>query len=69
MPKSICFRKGGLVICISWLIHPSKLIREKYTEHPKTHNLENLVLVVEAENRIRINISVSNVYTFLHADF
>ena len=33
------------------------------------HNLENLVLIPEVENMIRINSSVRNVYTFLHPDF
>ena len=36
---------------------------------PKMHKLENLVLVAEGENKIRINSSVCNVYTFSHADF
>ena len=67
--KSLCFGKGGIEICISWFIHPSNLIREKCTNLPKTHNLQNLVLIAEAEKKIRRNISVSNVYTFVHTDF
>ena len=69
MPKSLCFGNGGLAICISWFIHPSKTIREKYTNLPKTHNLKNLVLIVEAEKTIWRNSGVSDVYTFSHAGF
>ena len=36
---------------------------------PKTHNLENLVLIMEEKKKTRINSGVSNVYTFLHAYF
>ena len=35
----------------------------------KSHNLDNLVLIVEAKNMMRINIGVINIYTFLHAYF
>ena len=67
MPKTLCFGKRGLAIRILMLIHPSKLIRQKYKNHPNTHKLENLVLIVEDETKIRINRGVSNVYMFLHA--
>ena len=69
MSKTLCFGKGGLASCILWFISPSKPIREKYPNHPKTHKLENLLLVAEDENTIQINIGLSNVYTFLHAYF
>ena len=69
MPEPICFGKGGLLRCISWSIHRSKPTREKYPNRPKTHNLENLVLIAEDEKKTRRNSGVSNVYTFLHADF
>ena len=59
----------GLGICILRFIHPSKPIRDKYPDFPKTHNIYNLVLIAEAKKRIRRNSGVSNVYTFLHADF
>ena len=49
-------------------IHPSTPIREKYPNSPKTHKLENLVLIAEDEKKIRRNSGVSNVYTFYHAD-
>ena len=37
--------------------------------HPKTHNLDNLVLIDKNKNKIRRNSGVINIYTFLHADF
>ena len=55
--------------CILWFIHPTKQIGDNYKNLPKMHNLENLVLITEVENMIRINSSVRNVYTFLHPDF
>ena len=55
--------------CIPRFIHPNKLISEKYPNFPKRHKLDNLVLIVEDENKIQRNSGVSNVYTFLHADF
>ena len=33
------------------------------------HNIENLVLIAEAEKTILVNSVVSNVYTFSHAYF
>ena len=54
---------------ISRLIYPSKLIREKYPNLPKTHKLENLVLIAESENKRMRNISVRIIYTYLHAYF
>ena len=69
MPKTLCFGKGGLASCIPWFIRPSKPIREKYKNCPKTHKLENLVLIAEEENKIQINSGVSNVHTFSHACF
>ena len=44
-------------------------MREKYPKCPKTHKVENSVLIAEEENKIHINSGVSNVYKFLHADF
>ena len=55
--------------CISPFIHPSKPIREKYQNRPKTHKLKNLVLIAEEEKATQRNSGVSNVYTFSHADF
>ena len=69
MPNTLFLGKGGLVSCISRFIHPSKPIREKYTNLPKTHKLENLVLIAEDQNKIQRNSGVSNVHTFSHADF
>ena len=57
IPKTLYFGKGGLAICISWLI----TIREYDPNLPKKHKLENLVLLVEDKNRIRRNSGVSNV--------
>ena len=61
--------KGGLVRCISQFILPSKQIREKYPNCPKTHKLENPVLIAEEEKKIQINSGLSNVCMFYHADF
>ena len=36
--------------------------------HTKMHKLNNLVLISEAEDMIRRNSYVRNMYTFLHAD-
>ena len=58
----------SLARCISLFIHPSKPIRKTYPNQPKTHKIENLVLIAEDKNKIRINSGVSNVYTFSHAD-
>ena len=69
MKKPLFFGKEGLAICISLFIHPSKPIKKKYPKRPKTHDLDNLVLIMKVENTIRINIGASNVYIFLHADF
>ena len=69
MLKTLCFGKGGLASCISRFIRAGKLIREKYTEFTKMHNLENLVLIAKDEKKIRINRGVSNVYTFSQEDF
>ena len=69
MPKTLCFGEGVLVSCISHIIHPIKLIREKYLNCSKKYNLKNLVLIAEDENKIRINSGVSNVYRFSHMDF
>ena len=69
MPKTILFRKRGLAICISWFIHPSKPIKEKYPKITKTHKLDNLVLIAEAEKTINRNIGGNNVCKFLHAYF
>ena len=55
--------------CIPRSIRPSNLIREKYPNYLKSHKLENLVLIAEAEKTIWINSGVSNVYTFSHAYF
>ena len=54
---------------MSRLIHPSKPIREKYSNRPKTHKLENLVLITEVKNKIRRNSGLSNVHMLSHADF
>ena len=54
--------------CILRFIPQSKPRREKYPNSPKTHKLENLVLIAEDEKKIRRNNGVSNVYTFYHAD-
>ena len=35
--------------------------------HPKSHNLNSLVLIAKLENTISINSGVSIVYTFSHA--
>ena len=69
MKSSPCFGKSGIIRFIPRFVHPSEPIRENYTNRPKSHNIENLLLIVEAEKTIQINSSVSNVYTFLHADF
>ena len=69
MKKSPCFGKGGLASCIARSIHPSKPIREKYYNRLKSHKIENLVLIADAEKTIQRNSGVSNVYTFSHADF
>ena len=60
MEKLLYSGKGGLASYILWFIHPSKPIRDKYLNRPKSHNLKNLVLIAEAEKRIRINSGVSN---------
>ena len=69
IPKTLFFCKGCLARCVSCFIRLSKLIRYKYPNRPKTHTLENLVLIAEDENKIRKNSGVSNVYMFLHANF
>ena len=69
MKKSLCFGEGGLASCTSWFIRPSKHIREKYLNCPKTHTIESFVLIAEAKNTIRRISSGSSVYRFLHADF
>ena len=51
------------------VILPIKPIREKYSNHPKSRNIEKLELLAKAEKTIQRNIGVSNVYTFLHAYF
>ena len=65
------FVLGRVVLrnCISWYIHQIKPIREKFTNHLKPHNLQNLVLITEAEKPIWIYSGVSSVYTFSHAYF
>ena len=68
MSKTLCFGEGGIEIFISCFIRPSKLIREKYPNLPKTRKLENLVLIAEDEKKIRRNSGVSHVCTFSHAD-
>ena len=55
--------------CISRYIQPNKPIREKYLNRPKTHKLENLVLIAEDEKKIWINSGVRNAYTNSHVDF
>ena len=60
---------GVLRSYISRFIRPSKLIRDKYPNHPKSYKFENLVSIGEAEKRIYRYSGVSNVYTFLHAYF
>ena len=55
--------------CISRFINPSKTIRDKYPNRPKTHYPESLVFIVEDENKMKRNSGVSNVYIFSHADF
>ena len=50
-------------------IHPIKLIREMYLNHPKSHKFDKLVLIVEAKKTIWRNSGVSIVYTFWHEDF
>ena len=67
--RHISFGEEGLASYISWFIQPGKPIRDKYSNRPKTHKLENLVLIAEDAKKIRRNSGVSNVYTFLHADF
>ena len=67
--KKLCSGKGGLARCISWFIQPSKLTREKNTNHAKKNNIENLVLISEDEKTPWRNSGASNVYTFLHAYF
>ena len=67
-PKTLYFGKGGIAICILWFINRSKPLRENYPNRPKTHKLENLMLLAEDENKIRRNSGVSNVYTFSHAN-
>ena len=69
MKKSLFFGNGSLTSCILRFICPSKPIGKKYLNRPKYHKLENLVLIAESENIIRINSGVSSVCTFLHADF
>ena len=64
MPKTLCFGKGGIERCISRFVRPSKMIREKDLNRPKTHNLDNLVLIAGDKKKIRRNSGVSNVYTF-----
>ena len=54
--------------CILRFIPQSKPRREKYPNSPKTHKLENLVLIAE-DKKIWINSGISNVYTFSHVDF
>ena len=61
MPKTMFFGKGGLAIFISLFIHRSKPIREKYSNGPNMHNIENLVLIAEDKNKTRRNSGVSNV--------
>ena len=69
MPKTLCFGKGGITSYISRFIHPSRPIKEKYPNRPKTHKIENLVWIAEEKNKTGRNSSVSNVYMFSHADF
>ena len=69
MPKTLCFWKGGLERFISLFIFPIKPIREKYPSRPKTHKLDNLVLIAEDKNTIQRNSDIINVYMLLHADF
>ena len=69
MKKSLCFGKGGLANFISQFIHPSKPIRENYTNHQKTHKINNLTLMAQDEKGISRNSVVSSVCTFSHADF
>ena len=69
MKKSPYFGKGVLVSCISQFIHSIKSIRENSLNRPKSHKLENLVLIVEAKKMIWRNSGVRNVYTFSHAYF
>ena len=69
MSKLLCFGKGGLARCISRFIRPSKPIRKKYPNRSKTHEIENLVLIVDTKKTIQRNSGVINVYTFLYADF
>ena len=62
--------RGCLASCISngaftWV----KPTREKYPNHLKCHNFNNLVLIVEAKKTIWRNSGVSIVYTFWHEDF
>ena len=67
--KYLCFGKGGLVNCISRFICPIKPIRNNDPNRPNYHKPENLVLIAEAENMIRINNGVINVYMFWHEYF
>ena len=67
MPNTLFWGKGGIAICIPGFIYPRKMIREKYLNHPKSHKLYNLLLIVEYENMIQKISSVSDIYTFLHA--
>ena len=60
---------GGIAICISRFMHPSKTIGEKCPNLPNMHNLENLVLTAEDKKKIRRNSGISNMYTFSCADF
>ena len=69
IPNKLCFGEGVLAIYISWFINPGKMIREKYPNCPKAHNLDTLVLIAEGKNTIQRNSGVSNVYMFLHVDF
>ena len=65
----LCFGKGGLTSFISRFVCPILPIREKYLNHPKSPNLNKLVLIAEAKKTIRRNSGVSNVFMFLHAYF
>ena len=67
--KNHFFRKGGLAK-MYFTVHSTKYtIREKYPNHSNIHKINNLVLIEEDKDKIKRNISVSNIYTFSHADF
>ena len=58
-----------VVWCMSRYIHSSRPIREKYTNIPKGHKLEDLILVGESNMSLRRKGVTAPVYYFYRCDF